>query len=75
MPYITSVERHGLEQGRVEGRVEGQLDGKRQALRLTARARFGEVPEALEQRAMAADEAGLDALLARVAQAAQLADI
>ena len=75
MPYITSVERHGLEQGRVEGRVEGQLDGKRQALRLTAQARFGEVPEALEQRAMAADEAGLDALLARVAQAAQLADI
>lgn len=70
MPYITSVERHGLEQGR----VESQLNGKRQALRLTARARFGEVPEALEQRVMAADEAGLDALLARMAQAAQLAD-
>ena len=39
MPYITSVERFGREQGRSEG--------KREAARRLVRARFGAVPEAL----------------------------
>jgi len=57
MPYITSVERRGREEGREEG--------KREALRRIARARFGEVPEALEQRIVYADGAALDQLIER----------
>jgi len=62
MPYITSVERMGLERGRQEGRQEGL----RAAARGVVRARFGSIPEAVERRIAAADEATLDQLIKRV---------
>ena len=63
MPYVTSVERIGVEQG------------KRQAVLQVAQARFGAVPETLERQVMAADPAELDALLDRVARAASVGEL
>ena len=62
MPYVTSVERMGVERGRQEGRDEGI----REALRRIVRTRFGTVPEALEQRIAEADSRALDGMLDRV---------
>jgi len=50
MPFITSIERLGREEGRVEGRVEGRTEGVRQALLEVFPSRFGEVPPELQQR-------------------------
>ena len=79
MPYVTSAERiglaRGLEQGRQEGLEQGLEQGKRQALRQVAQARFGAVPEALEQQIEVADDAGLDTLLNRVARAMSADDV
>jgi hypothetical protein len=66
MPYVTSVERIGLERGRLEGREEGREEGLREALRRIVRARFGAAPEALERRIAEADRAALDQMLDRV---------
>ena len=78
MPYVTSVERLGVERGREEGRQEGREEGRqegrqegrdegiREALRRVAQARFGVAPEALEQRIAEADRAALDQMLDRV---------
>ncbi len=66
MPYVTSVERMGLERGRQEGRQEGRDEGIREALRRIVQARFGTVPEALERRIAEADRAALDQMLDRV---------
>lgn len=63
MPYVTSWERRGREEGREEGRQEGT----RAAVRRVLRARFGAVPEAVEQRIAAADRAALDQLIERAA--------
>jgi len=71
MPYLTTVERRGLEQGREQGREQG----KRDALRRIAVARFGSLPPALEERIVHANSAALDLLLDRVAVAHSLADL
>ena len=52
MPYITSVERiglregrlQGLEEGKLQGLEEGKLQGQRAMLRRLLQARFGTVP-------------------------------
>ena len=63
MPYVTSVERIGVERG------------KRQAVLQVAQARFGAVPEALERQVAEANAADLDALLERVARAASIDEL
>lgn len=75
MPYITSVERIGLERGREEGREQGRDEGRREALRRVVEARFGVVPQALEQRFAAADRATLDQLLNRAIEAHDVDDL
>jgi hypothetical protein len=55
-----------------ERRAEGLVEGQRQALRVLVRARFGVLPQALEQRIAAADAAVLDTLIERAATAASL---
>lgn len=48
MPYITSIERIGREEGRQEGRAEGRQEGEaRFAVQLLTR-RFGSLPSALQ---------------------------
>ncbi len=72
MPYVTSVERMGVERGRQEGRQEGRNEGIREALRRIVQARFGAAPEALEalealeRRIAEADREALDQMLDRV---------
>jgi hypothetical protein len=71
MPYVTSYERMARE----EGREEGRLNAKREDIREFVRARFGTVPQALEERLATADEATLNSLIqsaAPVAAADQL---
>ena len=80
MPYITSVERIGLQRGeqiglqRGEqiGRQEGELQGQRAMLRRLIQARFGTVPEALGQQIDAADQVRLDQLADQIGAAASL---
>ncbi len=79
MPYITSVERSGLERGRQEGRVEGRQEGRvegiRETLRRIVRARFQTVPEGLERRIVAADEASLEQLVDRAGVVSTIDDL
>ena len=50
MPYITSIERSGIERGHKEGRKEGAREtGQRNLKRVLAR-RFGELGEDLRMR-------------------------
>ena len=71
MPYITSVERIGMERGEQIGRREGE----RAMLRRLIWGRFGRIPEGLDQRLAAADEAELDELADRIAAAGSLDDL
>ncbi|HWE63020.1 MAG TPA: Rpn family recombination-promoting nuclease/putative transposase [Chloroflexota bacterium] len=67
MPYTTSIERMAREEGREEGREAGRLDARREDIRQFVRARFGQVPTALEERLATADETTLNALIVRAA--------
>ncbi len=61
-----------LIRGQAEGRTEGRAEGQRQALRVLLRARFGALPQTLEQRIAISDEDALNALIERAANAASL---
>jgi hypothetical protein len=64
MPYITSIERLGREEGRQEGRREGAIITRQHAVLDALDIRFGEVADAIRQRIEAIqDEAQLRALL------------
>jgi hypothetical protein len=52
------------------GETTGEIRGKRGALRTVLQARFGSLPEAVEQRIAAADADQLDALIGRAATVA-----
>ena len=53
MPYITSIERIGREQGQREGRQQGRQEGRESALQESIldllEARFGTVPYAIRE--------------------------
>ena len=74
MPYITSIERMGREEGRVEGRkeglkegrVEGRKEGLLEAVRLGLELRFGDAGLVLMPEVQALDD---EALLRRVQEA------
>jgi hypothetical protein len=71
MPYITSVERIGLERGEQIGRREGE----RAMLRRMVQGRFGSIPEALRRAIDDADEERLGELADRIGAASSLADL
>jgi hypothetical protein len=71
MPYITSVERIGLE----KGRREGELRGQRAMLRRLLQARFGTVPEVLGRQIDDADQERLDQLADRIGTASSLDEL
>ena len=52
--------------------TRGLVEGQRHALRALLRARFGALPQAIEQRIAAADAEALDTLIERAATAANL---
>jgi hypothetical protein len=76
MAYVTSWERLGMArgkaEGKAEGRAEGVLTGQRAMLRRLIEARFGAVPEHLEEWIAGADQQALEHLADRVATAATL---
>ncbi|HXT35137.1 MAG TPA: hypothetical protein VN837_06130 [Chloroflexota bacterium] len=71
MPYVTSIERIGREEGLAEGRV----DGLQEAVRRLVRARFGAMPAALDEQLRAADEATLTAIFDLAVQTASVEDL
>ena len=79
MPYVTSVERigveRGLEQGKQQGLELGRVEGKRLAIREIVRARFGGVPDELDARLASIDEAALDGMIRRVGTVVSVADL
>ncbi len=83
MPYVTSVERMGIEKGRQEGRLEGRLEGRQEG-RLEGEAavlkrllirRFGPLPEWVEPRLAQAGQADLERWADRVLDAPTLTDV
>jgi hypothetical protein len=83
MPYVTSVERMGIEKGRQEGRLEGRLEGRQEG-RLEGEAavlkrllirRFGPLPEWVEPRLTQAGQADLERWADRVLDAPTLTDV
>ena len=70
MPYVTSIERlgreEGLEQGLEQGRQQGLLEALRLAIHEVLTARFGALPSEVENKVQAmADEASLRQALRR----------
>lgn len=55
MPYMTSIERYGIELGREEGLQEGRQEGQARLLAAQLAKRFGPLDVALVQRLAAAD--------------------
>jgi hypothetical protein len=60
MPYVTSIERLGREEGRAEGRQEGRAEAARELLRETLEIRFGEISTPIQEKVSA--EQSLDRL-------------
>ena len=58
MPYVTSIEQLGREEGRQEGRQEGLLTGRQEDILEALATRFGEVPYELRERVQAIQEEG-----------------
>jgi hypothetical protein len=83
MPYITSVERiglqegkaQGLQEGKAQGLQEGRLQGQRAVLRRLTQARFGAVPAGLGHAIDVADEERLGALTDRIGAASSLEEL
>ena len=75
-PYITSIERQGLEKGFRQGRERGQEEGELRSLRRTLKKllsqRFGTLPERIEQQIEQAEQTQLDQWLEHVLEAPSL---
>jgi len=83
MPYVTSVQRLGHEEGRREGRREGRQEGRREGRqegeasllqRLLTR-RFGSLPPAIQTRLAQASISELDTWGERILDAATLDEV
>ena len=57
---MTTIADHLRAEGRLEGKLEGKLDGRRELLRAQIERRFGPLPQALQDRLVAADGPTLD---------------
>jgi hypothetical protein len=84
MPYITSIERlgreeglqQGLQRGRQQGRLEGAMITRQHAVLDALEIRFGEVADAIRRRIQAIqDEARLRALLKSAIQAGSIEEV
>ena len=71
MPYVTSIERRGIEKGRQEGWQEAESN----TLLMILRKRFGAVPQPIEQQIRVAAAAHLEAWINTSLDANTLADI
>ncbi|MBP0030948.1 hypothetical protein [Roseofilum sp. Guam] len=53
MPYITSVERFGIEKGRKQGREQGRAEERQESILRILEVRFVEVPAELKEQVRA----------------------
>ncbi len=68
MPYVTSIERRGIEKGKQQGVQQGMQQGMQQGrkeadcqtLLMILNKRFGSVPQPIEKQIRAADSAQLE---------------
>jgi flagellar biosynthesis/type III secretory pathway protein FliH len=72
MPYITSIERMGIERGLQQGRQEGLQQGEVTVLRRLLSRRFGPLPAWAEERLAQASLQELEQWTDRVLEAPQL---
>ena len=75
MPYITSIERMGLERWRQEGLQQGLQQGEATVLRRLLARRFGSLPPWAEERLAQASLQELERWADRVLEAQQLDEI
>ena len=75
MPYITSIERMGLERGRQEGLQQGLLQGEATVLRRLLTRRFGPLPLWADERLAQASPQELERWADRVLDAPHLDEI
>jgi hypothetical protein len=75
MPYVTSVERIGIEQGIEKGIEQGIGRGEMMLLRRMLTKRFGKLPEAIEMRLSQASIADLELWGDRLLEAKTLTEI
>lgn len=71
MPYVTSVERMGIERGRAEGLREGL----RKAIRSILQGRFGPLTSEQEMQIAVADTAALERMIVRLSTANEAKDV
>jgi predicted transposase YdaD len=71
MPYITSIERMGIEQGRVEGRVEGQ----RSLIDLLLSQKIGQLSQTLNDRISSLSNDKLNSLAIALLNFSTLTDL
>ena len=67
MPYVTSVERRGIQQGIQQGIEQGVLQNAREAVVDILEVRFGNVPQSMVQRIHAMEDLDLLKMLHRKA--------
>jgi hypothetical protein len=75
MPYITSIERMGIEKGRQEGLQEGFQQGEAFVLTHLLTRRFGSLPGWATERLAQASRAELEQWAERVLEAQRLEDV
>jgi len=75
MPYITSIERHGIEQGVQQGVQQGIQQGEVKLLKRLLKLRFGQLPEWVEKRLLQASEEELQTWADKMLKAQQLDDV
>ena len=75
MPYITSIERMGLERGLQQGRQEGRQQGEAAVLRRQLTRRFGPLPTWVEARLTQASLPELERWADRILEASQLDEV
>jgi predicted transposase YdaD len=75
MPYITSVERMGIEKGLLQGRQEGRQEGEVTLLERLLSKRFGPLEEATRSRLNNATLEQIESWAERVLDAKTLEDV
>jgi hypothetical protein len=76
MPYITSIEQYGIEQGLQKGIEQGRLMTRRELLLELLMERFGELPKTVRQRVeLEADVALLKQWYKKAATCPRLEDL